>query len=129
PQIEQLLGFTQQEWLEDPVLWHRQLHPEDRDRWNLQFAPTCSSGTPFRSVYRFLAKDGRIVWVHGSANLIRDAEGKLLFMQGVAFDITALKEAEEDRERFFSVSLDLSCLLGTDGSFKRVNAAFTRTLG
>ncbi len=38
PQIETLLGFTQRQWLDDPVLWHRQLHPDDRDRWHSEFA-------------------------------------------------------------------------------------------
>ena len=99
PQIEQLLGFSQTEWLEDPVLWYRQLHPDDRDRWSKHFAPTCAAGTPFKAVYRFLAKDGRVVWVHGSANVVRDPEGKLLFLQGVAFDISSIKEAELERER------------------------------
>jgi PAS domain S-box-containing protein len=95
PQIEQLLGFSQKEWLEDPVLWHRQLHPEDRERWNRQFAPTCASGEPFDSVYRFVAKDGRIVWVHGSASVVRDADGMPSFLQGVAFDITSIRAAEQ----------------------------------
>jgi PAS domain S-box-containing protein len=99
PQIEELLGFTQKEWTEDPVLWHRQLHPADRERWNRQFAPTCASGEPFDDDYRFLAKDGRVVWVHGSARMVRDAEGKLLFLQGVAFDITKIKAAEIERKR------------------------------
>ncbi len=95
PQIEQLLGFSQKEWLEDPVLWHRQLHPEDRERWNRQFAPTCASGEPFDSVYRFVAKDGRDVWVHGSASVVRDADGMPSFLQGVAFDITSIRAAEQ----------------------------------
>ncbi len=99
PQIEALLGFTSKEWIEDPVLWHRQLHPEDRERWNKQFAPTCASGTPFNSIYRFLAKDGHTVWVHGSARMVRDGEGKLLFLQGVAFDVTPIKEAEQALQR------------------------------
>jgi PAS domain S-box-containing protein len=129
PQIEKLLGFTQKEWVEDPVLWHRQLHPEDRDRWNRHFAPTCSTGEPFRSTYRFLAKDGRTVWVHGSANVVRDQYNRLLFLQGVAFDVTAIKEAEEERERFFSLSLDLFCVAGMDGYFRRVNQAFSAVLG
>jgi PAS domain S-box-containing protein len=94
PQIEKLLGFTQKEWIEDPVLWHRQLHPEDRERWNRQFAPTCARGAHFEDDYRFLAKDGRVVWVHGEARLVRDAEGRPLFLQGVAFDITDVKQAE-----------------------------------
>jgi PAS domain S-box-containing protein len=99
PQIEKLLGFSQKEWLEDPVLWHRQLHPDDRERWNRQFAPTCSAGTPFEEVYRFLSKDGQVVWVHGSASIVCDSDGTPLFLQGVAFDITPIKEAEEALRR------------------------------
>jgi PAS domain S-box-containing protein len=129
PQIEELLGFSQKEWLEDPILWHRQLHPEDRERWNGQFAPSCATAEPFRSVYRFLAKDERTVWVHGSASVVRDDHGSPAFLQGVAFDITAIKEAEAERERFFSLALDLFCVAGFDGFFKRVNPAFTDTLG
>jgi len=95
PQIESLLGFTQKEWLEDPVLWYRQLHPEDRDRWHVEFARTCSTAEPFESVYRFVARDGRVVWVHGHAKVVRDQQGRPLFLQGVAFDITERKRAEE----------------------------------
>jgi PAS domain S-box-containing protein len=100
PQIEQLLGFSQKEWLEDPVLWYRQLHPDDRERWNGQFAPTCARGQSFEDVYRFLSKDGRVVWVHGSASLVHDADGTPSFLQGVAFDVTAIKEAESALRRF-----------------------------
>jgi PAS domain S-box-containing protein len=96
PQIEALLGFSQKEWLENPVLWHRQLHPDDRDRWNLEFAPTCGAGDAFRSVYRFIARDGHVVWVHGEAKVVPDHDGRPLFLQGVAFDITGMKQAEEE---------------------------------
>jgi PAS domain-containing protein len=30
PQIEPILGFTQREWLEIPILWYTQLHPDDQ---------------------------------------------------------------------------------------------------
>jgi PAS domain S-box-containing protein len=94
PQIVDLLGFTQEEWLNDPVLWHRQLHPEDRERWHREFARTCASAAPFASIYRFKARDGRTVWVHGEAKVVRDRSGRPLFLQGVAFDITEQKQAE-----------------------------------
>src|SRR5207245_2456170 len=96
PQIEVLLGFSQKEWLEDPVLWFKQLHPDDRERWHIEFARTCATAKPFRSVYRFLARDGRVVWVHGEAKVFRDDDGRPLFLQGVAFDITGMKRAEEE---------------------------------
>ena len=44
PHIETMLGFTQEEWLGDPFLWYRQLHPDDRQRWGAEFARTCASG-------------------------------------------------------------------------------------
>jgi PAS domain S-box-containing protein len=95
PQIEELLGFSQKEWLDNPVLWYTQLHPEDRRRWHIEFAHTCATGEPFCSVYRFIARDGRTVWVHGEAKVVRDGDGLPLFLQGVAFDITGVKQAEE----------------------------------
>jgi PAS domain S-box-containing protein len=95
PQIEQLLGFTQKEWLENPILWYTQLHADDRDRWHREFARTCATGAHFLSEYRFLARDGSVVWVHGEAQMVRDAHGRPLFLQGVAFDITDRKNAEE----------------------------------
>ncbi len=95
PQIEELLGFSQKEWLEDPVLWFKQLHPDDRERWHIEFAQTCATAKPFRAVYRFLTRTGEVVWVHGEAKVFRDDDGRPLILQGVAFDITGLKRAEE----------------------------------
>jgi PAS domain S-box-containing protein len=94
PHIEALLGFTQKEWLENPFLWYTQLHPDDRDLWHREFARGCRTGGPFRAECRFLSRDGRIVWVHGEARLVRDDVGRPLFLQGVAFDITEAKRAE-----------------------------------
>jgi PAS domain S-box-containing protein len=94
PHIEALLGFTQQEWLENPFLWYRQLHPDDRAVWNEEFARGCRAGGPFRAECRFIARDGRVVWVRGEARVVRDEIGRPLFLQGVAFDISDSKRAE-----------------------------------
>jgi PAS domain S-box-containing protein len=99
PQIVNLLGFTQEEWLNDPVLWYRQLHLEDRERWHQEFARTCATAQPFCAVYRFMARDGRTVWVHGEAKVVRDNSGRPLFLQGVAFDITERKVAEAELKK------------------------------
>jgi PAS domain S-box-containing protein len=95
PHIEQLLGYTQQEWLSDPFLWYNRLHSEDRELWNQEFARGCYSGGPFRAECRFVARDGRIVWVHGEARVVKDDHGRPQFLQGVAFDISESKQAQE----------------------------------
>jgi PAS domain S-box-containing protein len=95
PQIEALLGYTQKEWLDDPVLWFHRMHTDDQARWNAEFARGCAVGGPFRADCRFFAKNGRTVWVHGEARVVRDPLGRPLFIQGVAFDITDIKEAEQ----------------------------------
>jgi PAS domain S-box-containing protein len=95
PQVEELLGFSQREWLDNPILWYTQLHPDDQARWHEEFAKTVVTGEPFQSVYRFVSRDGRVVWVRGEAQVVKDPDGRPLFLQGVAFDITGMKQAEE----------------------------------
>ncbi len=95
PQIEAILGFSQEEWLNDPVQWYRQVHPDDRGRWNIEAAEMFLSGTPLRSVYRVIARDGKVVSFHCEAKMVRHDDGRPWFIHGVAFDITELKAAEE----------------------------------
>jgi len=99
PQIESLLGFSQEEWLADPFLWFNQLHPDDREAWQREFGRTCTTGVQFRSEYRLMARDGRVVWIHGECQLIRDESGRPLFLQGVAYDITESKRAQAALEQ------------------------------
>jgi PAS domain S-box-containing protein len=95
PQIEAVLGFTQSEWLNDPVRWFHQIHPEDKARWSVEAAQTFLSGDPLRSVYRVLARDGHVVWFHCEVRMVRHPDGRPWFIHGVGFDITELKQTEE----------------------------------
>jgi PAS domain S-box-containing protein len=95
PQIESILGFPPNHWLEDPVLWYRQLHPGDKERWSSEAVSLFLSGEPLRSVYRLLARDGRTVWFRCEAKMVRRQDGQPWFIHGVGFDITELKQSEE----------------------------------
>jgi PAS domain S-box-containing protein len=95
PQIEAILGYTQEEWLNDPVRWYQQIHPDDKDRWSVEAAGLFLLGNPLKSLYRVISRDGRVVWFHCEAKMVRNREGRPWFIHGVAFDITELKTAEE----------------------------------
>jgi PAS domain S-box-containing protein len=95
PQIEAALGFSQEEWLEDPVRWYSHIHPDDKQRWSTEAAEMFLSGNPLRSAYRVVARDGRVIWFHCEAKMIRKEDGEPWFIHGVGFDITDLKRTEE----------------------------------
>jgi PAS domain-containing protein len=61
PQIEEALGVSQREWLEDPVRWYERIHPDDKTRWSVEAADMFLSGKPLRSAYRVVARDGRVL--------------------------------------------------------------------
>ncbi|MGD0179458.1 MAG: PAS domain S-box protein [Terriglobales bacterium] len=95
PQIEAALGFSQEEWLEDPVRWYERIHPDDKRRWSTEAAEMFLTGSPLRSAYRVVARDGRVIWFHCEAKMIRKENGEPWFIHGVGFDITDLKRTEE----------------------------------
>jgi PAS domain S-box-containing protein len=95
PQIETALGFSQSEWLEDPVRWYQQIHPDDKMRWSEEAAEMFLSGKPLRSAYRVVARDGRVLWFQCEAKMIRRNDGRPWFIHGVGFDITERKGLEE----------------------------------
>jgi PAS domain S-box-containing protein len=95
PQIEAALGFSQSEWLEDPVRWYQQIHPDDKMRWSLEAAEMFLSGKPLRSSYRVIARDGRVLWFQCEAKMIRRDDGRPWFIHGVGFDISERKGLEE----------------------------------
>jgi PAS domain S-box-containing protein len=94
PQIEAMLGFTQEEWLNDPVRWYERIHPDDKQRWSLEAAQMFLTGEPLKSVYKVVARDGRVIWFHCEAKMVRRDDGRPWFIHGVGFDVTELKQAE-----------------------------------
>ncbi len=136
PQIEATLGFSQTEWLEDPVRWYHQIHPDDKDRWSSEAAAMFLSGQPLRSAYRVMARDGHVVWFHCEARLVRRDGGQPWFIHGVGFDITELKQAQEtlQEERnvasaIFDTVGALIVVLDREGRIVRFNRACEQMTG
>jgi diguanylate cyclase (GGDEF)-like protein/PAS domain S-box-containing protein len=93
--VTQLLGYTPEEWIADPEMWPRLLHPDDRSRALAENARHNETGEPFRLEYRLFAKDGHVVWVHDEAMMVRDERGMPRYSHGVIMDISDRKRTEE----------------------------------
>jgi PAS domain S-box-containing protein len=108
PRIEATLGYTPEEWRADPMIWYRQLHPDDRDRVNEEEIESSAAGESFVSEYRMLARDGRTVWVRDEAEFVPSPGGGPGLLRGLMHDITDRKELETglreslDRLRLFT---------------------------
>ncbi len=95
PQIEETLGFTQAEWLNDPVRWFQQIHAEDKERWSVEAAQMFLTGEPLHSVYRVLARDGRVVSFQCDVKMVRHTDGRPWFIHGVGFDISRRQNSDK----------------------------------
>jgi PAS domain S-box-containing protein len=96
PQLELMLGYTPSEWSSDPQFWIERLHPEDRDRVLAASDEADRTGAPFDEEYRIYAKDGRIAWIRDEAVVVASSDdGRPLRVQGVMYDITRQKQAEQ----------------------------------
>ncbi len=98
PQVERILGVTAEEYLADPGLRERHLHPEDRERVMASVRRLFAEGRPSPEgiEYRWVRPDGRVVWVEDRSAMIRDGAGRPLLLQGMMLDVTDRKRAEEE---------------------------------
>jgi len=99
PQIEALVGYGPDEWLNDRRMLEKLLHPEDRERVMAEIRRTLASGEPFDCEYRLVAKDGTVVWIQDEDITVYDEAGNELYAQGFMLDITARKAAESEIQR------------------------------
>jgi len=95
PQVESLLGITQEQWLTDPYSWSRHVHPDDLDRVWEEYADALEADAPLDREYRMIDEDGNVHYVVEQAFPIRDEVGTAYMVQGLIFDVTDRKSAEE----------------------------------
>jgi diguanylate cyclase (GGDEF)-like protein/PAS domain S-box-containing protein len=95
PQITDLIGISPDEWLTDYYAWRRHVHPDDIDRAWAEYQEAYRTLTPLNHEYRMIHEDGTVKWVLEQAYPIQGEDGTPWLIQGVMFDITERKNAEE----------------------------------
>ena len=93
PAWERTLGFTRKELMSRPFIEF--VHPDDRERTLQQNANVRAGGKALSFENRYLCKDGSFRWLRWNA--APDSSEKVIY--SLARDITASKQAEEEREQ------------------------------
>lgn len=130
PVIQDILGYSSEEFYADPNLLLKLVHPDDRTRLEQAY----QGKGPFheRATVRCLHRDGSMLWIERVNVPIYDEAGNLVAVEGIARDITEHKEAEAKAARLAAIvtsSNDAIISSRSDGSIVSWNAAAERLFG
>lgn len=96
--LETLVGYRAEEVLGEPQLWRELVHPDDDEWLGREVEKLYASGSGILQ-HRWVARDGRTVWVETHLRVIADEAGAPVGAYGVTMDITGRKLAEQERAR------------------------------
>jgi diguanylate cyclase (GGDEF)-like protein/PAS domain S-box-containing protein len=101
--VRQVVGYSPQEILQTPAFWLQRVHPDDRERLQVNGAALMERGHSVTE-YRVRHADGSYLWVHDQVRLARDESGAPHEIIGFTIDITERKQIEaalqESEERY-----------------------------
>ena len=125
------LGYTPDEWINQPGLWKSLIHPEDAPRVLAEMENAVNHKTAFSSEYRLRNKKGEWRYFHDKARIFNDANGNPVYQQGMLIDITdnKLTEAELKIAAIAFESNDGVFITDANKVILRVNSAFIKITG
>lgn len=83
----------------DIEIFYARLHPDDRERTRQAIELAIGTRKRYDIEYRTVSPEGRIKWIHALGRTAYDAAGQPIRFDGITQETTALKEAEESRDR------------------------------
>ena len=93
--VTTMLGYSPEDFINDPKFWIDRLHPDDALRMMGRISNLMETGQ-HASEYQFRHKDGSYRWLHDELRLIYDEQGDLREAIGSSIDISARKKAESE---------------------------------
>jgi PAS domain S-box-containing protein len=101
-EIEPMLGYTPDEWMTHPHPFASHLHQDDKQRVIEAEERSRAEGHVYHAEYRMYRRNGDVLWIRDDAFPVRDAEGRPLFIQGIMYDITDQKNAEDELSKLLA---------------------------
>ncbi len=112
PQIEEMTGYSQGEWMKRANLWYEMMPIEDCSRVKAKIAESLQNQDEFLVVeYRLRHRQGNILWIRDQIAIVTDENDQPLFLQGIMLNISDSKATEEllsEQKRFIQKIADAS---------------------
>jgi PAS domain S-box-containing protein len=128
PAYEEIWGQTCESLYTSPQKWIKAIHPDDRQR--VSEALVRQSGGDYDEIYRIVRPDGSLRWIQDRAFPIRDENGRIYRVAGIADDITkrkqawdALGESEARKRAIMQAALDGIITIDHGGMVVEMNPA------
>jgi len=94
--VENILGYSVDDFISGRVLWPSITHQDDVPRLEKKVAQYLEKGVrKWSQEYRLITKSGEVRWFHDDNLALADSAGGIIRIQAVIHDITELKQAEE----------------------------------
>jgi two-component system cell cycle sensor histidine kinase/response regulator CckA len=129
PQIEELLGYPAELWIDNDGLWDRIVHPDDFELVTSGEQLARERGEPFELEYRIVRSDGVVRWVLDQMRTVYDADRKPLFEQGFLVDVTERKESANLFQAVFDGAFEAMIISNDEGTYVDVNPAACELIG
>ncbi|NTW03098.1 MAG: PAS domain S-box protein [Oscillochloris sp.] len=110
PNVSNLLGYTDEEFISGCVAYRSLVHPDDIERVESELQRNIHRGAEtFEQEYRIFCKEGSTRWVYSFMIIVRDDQEVISHYIGYLLDITGHRLAEEalqEQSRFFHTVID-----------------------
>ena len=106
PAATRIVGYTPEEHYANPALGMEYVHPDDRERLARVLAGAVDPAAPL--ALRCVRKDGTPIWLEQRSTVVRDGDGRVVAVEGIARDVTRVRSLQDERETLMqTVSHDL----------------------
>ena len=99
PACQNVSGYAPADFLADPGLMEKMIHPDDRNVWQAH-CPNLISADPEPLIFRIQAHNGSERWIEHICKPVFDRAGQFLGRRGSNHDITTRRHAEQKLDFF-----------------------------
>ena len=94
--VEAITGYTERDFLAGKPRWGEIIHPDDCSALeeNIALLRSCANYTT-QHQWRVISRNRQVRWVNGFLQNVPDAGGKPAYIEGIIYDITPHRQAEE----------------------------------